>query len=43
MTNMERMMTIGRNKCRRHQMLVASHADVPLGASKWLGNDERHK
>ena len=39
MTNMERMMTIGRNKCRRHQMLVASHADTPLGVSKWLVDD----
>ena len=28
-------------RCRRHQMLVASYADAPLGAAKWLVEDVR--
>ena len=23
-------------ECRRHQMIVASYAETPLGVSKWL-------
>ncbi len=30
-------------RCRRHQMIVASYAAVPIGTAKWLGNGTNKK
>ena len=30
-------------RCRRHQMIVASYAETPIGVSKWLGNGTNKK
>ena len=30
-------------RCHRHQMIVASYAETPIGVLKWLGNGTNKK
>ena len=35
--NLKSLLSAEREECRRHQMIVASYAAMPIGMAKWLG------